>query len=112
MLHNILSFAERPHFVPDKHLTFHIGLDVLPSHFKPYYWHNKRTFFKEIEPKLKSKYSLYKFPYAESGRLVRALRWMLNPGIFTRNYLELEAKSSRQKVKNFLNEWRWRILQR
>jgi hypothetical protein len=112
LLHNILSFAETPLFVPDKHLTFHIGLDVLPSHFKPYYRHNRRTFFKEIEPKLKSKYSLQKFPYAESGPLFRALRWMLNPGIFTRNYLELEAKSAREKAKNFLNEWRWRFLQR
>lgn len=112
LLHNILSFAENPLYVPDKHLTFHLGLDVLPDTHKAYYHHNRQTFFRKIEPHLQSKYDLLKFPYAEAPLILRAFKWGLNPGIFTRNYLELESKNQYQKIKNFFNELRWRFLER
>ncbi|MEN9302382.1 MAG: hypothetical protein RL264_811 [Bacteroidota bacterium] len=112
LLHNIVSLAKRPLFIPDAHLTFHIGMDVLPPVNKKLYWHNRTVFFKEINPRLKSKYNLWKFPYDNLPFPIRSIKWMLNPGIFIRTYLELEYKNRIQKLMGAFNEIRWRILQR
>ncbi|MBJ7428933.1 MAG: hypothetical protein JHD28_08260, partial [Bacteroidia bacterium] len=31
LIHNIIAFAKNPLFVADKHLTFHIGMEVMPK---------------------------------------------------------------------------------
>lgn len=111
-IHNLFSFAENPIFVPDIHLTFHLGMDVMPKINKDFYWHNRAVFFKKINPKLKSNYNLKKFPYGQLSLPKRALKWMLNPGLFTRTYLELEGKKNWYRVKFILNEFRWRLLQK
>jgi hypothetical protein len=111
-IHNIVSFAKNPLFLFDAHLTFHIGMDVMPKRNKNYYWHNRNEFFKHIYPALKPHFSLGKFPYAALPFYKRALKWVLNPSLFTRNYMELQGKDWREKVTYALNEIRWRILQR
>lgn len=112
LLHNIFSFANNPLFLPDAHLTFHIGMDVMPDRNKAMYWHNRNEFFKNIYPKLKPFFDINKFPYASLPMHKRALKWMLNPSLFSLNYLELEGKSTKQKIKYLLNEIRWKILQK
>lgn len=111
-LHNIFSFAENPIYVPDIHVTFHLGMEVMPPINKGFYWHNRTTFFKKINPKLKSKYDLMKFPYGDLSFPKRAFKWLLNPGVFTRTYLELEGKNFWYRLKFHLNEIRWRFLQK
>ncbi len=111
-VHNLFSFAKNPIFLPDVHLTFHLGLEVMPKIQKDYYWHNRTVFFKKINPLLKSKYKLNKFPYSQLPFPKRAFKWLLNPSLFTRTYIELEQKSFLEKVKYYLNEVRWRLLQR
>lgn len=112
LVHNLMAFANNPLFVPDKHLTFHIGMEVMPKIHKPYYLHNRVDFFKNIYPKLKPFFTLQKFPYAALPMYKRAIKWMLNPSIFTLNYIDLERKNIFEKTKTVLNEIRWRILQR
>lgn len=56
LVHNIFSFAENPLYVPDAHLTFHIGMDVLVPRTNDFYYHNRHTFFKKIQPKIKHLY--------------------------------------------------------
>jgi hypothetical protein len=112
LIHNLFSFAHKPLFLPDKHLTFHIGLDVMPKRNKDYYWHNRKEYFGNIEPVLKPYFSIRKFPYAMLPIYKRALKWILNPGLFTKNYFELEGKNTLEKVKFFLDEIRWKILQK
>jgi hypothetical protein len=111
-LHNLFSFAEKPLFVPDIHLTFHLGMEVMPPVNQDLYWHNRTVFFEKINPKLKSKYDLKKFPYGQLPFPNRALKWIFNPGIFTRTYLELENKNFWYRLKFRLNEIRWRFLQK
>lgn len=111
-LHNLFSFAANPIFVPDIHLTFHLGMEVLPPVNKEFYWHNRKVFFEKINPKLKSKYDLKKFPYGHLPFPHRTIKWILNPSIFTRTYLELENKNFWYRIKFRLNEIRWRILQK
>lgn len=112
LTHNIFSFAKKPLFVPDGHLTFHIGMEVLVPRNNEYYRHNRNSFFKNIYPNLKPHFDILKFPYASLPMPKRALKWMLNPSLFTRNYLNLEGKRYTQKVKIWLDEIRWRILQK
>lgn len=112
LIHNIFSFAQNPKYIPDAHLTFHIGMDVLVPRKNEFYNHNRRCFFNHIQPKLKPHFDLKKFPYNGLPLPKRALKWMLNPSLFTRNYLQLEGKNLFQKTKTRLDEIRWRILQR
>jgi hypothetical protein len=109
LIHNLLAFAKNPLYVPDAHLTFHIGMDVLvPRKQNPFYWHNRTVYFQKIEPLLKDKFLLAKFPYSKEKRIKRALKHALNPSLFTRNYLHLEIKN----WKDRFNEWRWNFLQK
>ncbi len=112
MAHNIFSFAKNPLFVPDQHLSFHIGTKVLAPRNNELYEHNKSTFFDKVYPKLKPHFDLKKFPYGNLPMGQRALKWLLNPSLFTKNYLELEGLSFFQKCKMRLDEIRWRILQK
>lgn len=113
LVHNIFSFAQNPLYVPDAHLTFHLGMDVLvPRKNNPFYWHNRNAFFNSISPQLKPHFELKKFPYGALPLPKRAVKWMLNPSLFTRNYLNLEGKNCAQRLKTRLDEIRWRLLQK
>lgn len=112
LLHNIVTLSTNSITLTDSHLTFHIGMNVLSFRKDEYYEHNRKVYFTNIHPKLKGQFNLKKFPYAKERRLTRAVKWMLNPSIFTIDYLNLEGKSSWQRVKLKLDEIRWRILQR
>ncbi len=112
LVHNIFSFAENPLFLPDTHLTFHLGMDVLVERKNDYYKHNRNVFFNVIYPKIAPHFSLKKFPYGTLRFPNRMIKWILNPSLFSLNYLNLEKKNVFQKMKSYLDEIRWRILQR
>jgi hypothetical protein len=108
LVYNISAFAQNPAFIADKHLTFHIGLDVMPQRNKTYYKHNRGLFFNKILPALYPKLSIKKLPYASLPFPVRAIKWILNPVMFTRLFVLLELKS----LSGMIQELRWRMLQR
>lgn len=113
LIHNIASFAKHPLYVMNGHLTFHLGTEVLSSRQKnPFYWHNRNSYFRNIQPKLSRHFKLSGFPYFSERLTKRSLKWMLNPSLFTRNYIQLEGKNLIEKLRSFRNEWRWRLLQR
>lgn len=112
LLHNLLAVANNTKIIFDKHLTFHIGMNVLGFKRDEYYLHNRSIYFNKIHPKIKNKFNLKNFPYADEIILKRLIKYILNPSVFTIDYLNLEGKSSFQKVKLKLDEIRWRILQR
>ena len=112
LAHNLFSLAENPLYLDDQHLTFHIGTQVLVPRKNAFYKHNRREFFEKVLPVLKPTMRLEKFPYALLPWPKRMLKWILNPSLFTRNYLELEGLSFLQKSKTRLDEIRWRFLQR
>ena len=112
-LHNIASFAARPLYVMDAHLTFHLGTEVLSNRKKnDVYWHNRKTYFNEIRPKLAHNFKLSQFPYFDHKFHLRSMKWMLNPAVFMREYIRLECKHLSKKLMIFLKEFRWKLLQR
>ena len=112
LLHNLIALSENPLTLTGSHLTFHIGMNVLGFEKSNFYEHNRNVYFTKIYPELKNQYDLKKFPYYKEGRLKRGIKWILNPSLFTVDYLNLEGKSNWQKVKLKLDEIRWRVLQR
>ena len=112
LLHNLFSFANKPVLLDDAHLTFHIGMDVLNFDKNAFYEHNRKEFFDTIQPQLKKYFSIKKFPYSTLPVSKRAIKWLLNPSLFTRNYIQLEGANIFQKIKFQFDEIRWRILQK
>ncbi|MBN9294246.1 MAG: hypothetical protein J0G96_09730 [Flavobacteriia bacterium] len=113
LIHNLLAFAEKPLYVPDAHLTFHIGMEVLvPRKQNPFYWHNRTVYFEKIEPRLKSHFDIRKFPYSNESSVKRALKHTLNPALFTKNYFRMEGRNLKRSLKEKLDELRWNFLQR
>ena len=81
LLHNLLAVAENPKIIFDKHLSFHIGMNVLGFKKDDYYFHNKTTYFTKIHPEIKNKFDITKFPYEDEKKLTRLIKWILNPSI-------------------------------
>lgn len=108
MAHNLFCLAENPLFLPEAHLTFHIGEAVLPTRDNEFYKHNRKEFEEVVYPALKENFDIDKFPYANLPFYEKALKWMLNPSLFTKDFLQQESNSFKAK----LDELRWRILQK
>jgi len=112
LLHNLLAYSNKPIVLFDKHLTFHIGMDVLGFNKDEYYRHNKEVYFSKIYPQIKHFFDINKFPYSKESKFKRLIKWGLNPSLLTIDYLNLEGKSQLKKIKLKLDELRWRFLQR
>jgi hypothetical protein len=112
LLHNFIAFATKLKHVDDLHLTFHIGMEVMPPIDQEYYRYNRNIYETKILPKLKPLLDLKKFPYSGLPMPERIMKWGLNPCYRTAMMLELEGKNLRRRLKIKLDEWRWRLLSR
>ncbi len=112
LLHNFIAFATNLKHADDLHLTFHIGMEVMPPIDQEYYRYNRGVYESKILPALKPYLDIDKFPYSALLFYKRMMKWMLNPCFSTALVLELEGKSLKRKVKILLDEIRWRILSR
>lgn len=129
LAYNVFSLAEKPVYIFDKHLTFHIGMDVLPERDNEFYKHNFNSFFHKIKPRLKTHFKLKNFPYANKNWPTQLFKFGLNPSLNTRDFLEMKfpnifkktqkkpiikyvSKDQFFKIKSLLNEFRWNLLEK
>lgn len=112
LLHNLIAFASNLKHVDDMHLTFHIGMEVMPPVDQDLYRYNRGIFEETIRPQLLPHLDIRKFPYAELPFHRRMIKRILNPCYSSALALELEGKSAMRKLKIRWDEWRWRILAR
>jgi hypothetical protein len=112
LAHNLFALASKPLYVPDAHLTFHVGGDVLPKPNAEAKVHNRNIYNRQIKPQLLPHFDLKKFPYGRHAFPLRGLKHMANPALFTRDYIRMEQQSLTRRIKLRLDEWRWRFLQR
>lgn len=110
MLHNLIAFAKNLKHADGLHLTFHIGMEVMPPIDREYYRYNRTLYETNILPKLRPLLDIKKFPYAALPVYKSVVKWMLNPCFSTALVLELEGKSLKRKIKMLLDEIRWRML--
>ena len=110
LLHNFIAFAKNLKHVDDLHLTFHIGMEVMPPIDQEYYLYNRGIYESKILPALKPLLDINKFPYATLPLHKRMIRWMLNPCFSTAMAMELEGKNLSRRIKILLDEIRWRMI--
>ena len=110
LLHNFIAFAKNLKHVDDLHLTFHIGMEVMPPIDQEYYVYNRSIYESKILPKLKPLLDINKFPYATLPLHSRLLCWMLNPCFSTAMVLELKGKDIGRRIKIVIDEIRWRMI--
>jgi hypothetical protein len=110
LLHNFVAFARNLKHADGLHLTFHIGMEVMPPVDQEYYRYNRTIYEKNILPILRPLFDINKFPYASLPLYKRLAKWMLNPCFSTALVVELEGKNLSRKIKILLDEVRWRIL--
>ncbi len=93
LVHHLFAFAEHPLLVDEEHLTFHIGLNIMPPRDREYYWHNRRAFRSIRDQHLWPHFDIRRFPYAELPFWQRYWRWVCNPSLFIRMNLLLEWRA-------------------
>lgn len=93
LAHHLFAFAQSPKLIDDEHLTFHIGLEVMPPHDPEYYWHNRNNFRRIRDEHLWAYFDIQRFPYAELPLLERYWSWVTNPSLFTFMNLRLEWRA-------------------
>ncbi|HXH20296.1 MAG TPA: hypothetical protein VNJ07_14565, partial [Chitinophagales bacterium] len=111
LAYNLFAFSRRFHLFTDKHLTVHIGLEVMPQRDREYHGFNHLE-FKKIYKQLRPYLTPEKLPYSELPLYRRMIKWTLNPAVFILPNLQIEVEGSWNKIKFMLNEIRWRWLAR
>jgi hypothetical protein len=96
LFYNLFCFAQKPVLLTDKHLTFHIGLELQKK------WgsaelekHNYKEFRKTTKALLPHM-DITKFPGAELGFFKRHFKWLMNP---TLSYPEMMKADFKQLGK-------------
>ena len=112
LLYNLVAFSNHFKLFYDKHLTVHIGMDIMPKRDLQFYWHNRHEFFKEILPLIKPRLKAENLPYSELPFHKRMLNYALNPAVFTLLNSELEAKGFWDKVRLLKDEIRFSWLEK
>ena len=111
LLHNLVAFAKNMKVFEQEHLTFHIGMEVMPPVNAKLYQYNRNIYEKKIFPQIKPCLSKEKFPYSNQSFFKRWMIWGLNPCYRTALLLEMEQMSFFRKVKFLLDELRWKVIQ-
>ena len=112
LLHNFIAFAKNLKHADDLHLTFHIGMEVMPPIDQEYYRYNRNIYEQKILPALRPHLDISRFPHAALPLHHRMLKWVLNPCFSTALMLELEGKDVPRKLKIVMDEMRWMVLGR
>lgn len=79
IFYNLFAFAENPVLLTEKHLTFHVGMDLVKPWGTPgLHAHNQKEFMKMLK-ELKPHLEISKFPGAGYGFFRRHFKWLMNP---------------------------------
>lgn len=96
--YNLFAFAKKMKLIDQEHLTFHIGMDIMPKRDQEYYWYNRNQFDLIYHEYLESNLKMANIPYSELNRLNRYWKWLRNPSLFIFKLMKLEWFEFRKKV--------------
>lgn len=106
LFYNIFCFAENPELFTDKHLTFHIGMELYKEwgdeeHAR--FNHNEfLSLMKEIAPSL----DITKFPGAGLNLFSRHFKWLMNPTFHYPTMFKADMRQLGKKRKRKVKEKR------
>lgn len=101
IFYNLFTFAENPLLLTERHLTFHVGVELIKkwgsNEFLKYNYQELNFLLKKLEPNI----DIAKFPGANLSFFKRHFKWLMNP---TFNYPLMMrrdfAKSGKRKKLN------------
>ena len=95
--HNLFSLCENFQLYTNKHLTFHLGMDLTKNWGpKPYLSHNKKS-FKRLLAKLTPQLNIANVPGSGLPFLKRHFKWLMNPTLHYPTLLKLDLKQWKVK---------------
>ena len=95
LFYNLFCFAETPILLTDKHLTFHVGLELTKDWGSSELAKHNYSEFRKTTKALQPHIDISKFPGAEYGFLKRHFKWLMNP---TLSYTELMKADLMQNI--------------
>jgi hypothetical protein len=97
LFYNLFCFAEHPVLLTDKHLTFHIGLELAKewgsSELEKHNYKEFRKTTKALFPYM----DITKFPGAELGFFKRHFKWLMNPTLIYPEMMKADFKQLGKK---------------
>lgn len=96
LFYNLFCFAERPVLLTDKHLTFHIGLELAKDWGSSELAKHNYNEFRKVTRALLPYMDITKFPGSELSFFKRHFKWLMNP---TLSYPEMMRTDLKQLGK-------------
>jgi hypothetical protein len=97
LFYNIFAFAENPNLFAHKHLTFHLGMELVKNWgSKELTAHNQREFYNLLD-KLMPLMKADKFPGANLPFFERHYKWLMNPTLSYRHMFKLDMQRGFKK---------------
>lgn len=79
LFYNVITFAQRPALLTEKHLTFHVGMDLVKAWGEPVLNRHNNTEFMKLLKQLYPSMKIANFPGAGYGFVRRHFKWLMNP---------------------------------
>jgi hypothetical protein len=79
IFYNLFTFAENPLLLTEKHLTFHLGMELVKTWGSPEYLKFNYSEFSKLLKQLEPHIDIAKFPGAELPFFKRHFKWLMNP---------------------------------
>lgn len=97
LFYNLFCFAEKPVLLTDKHLTFHVGLELTKNWGSSELAKHNYNEFKKTTKALQSYIDISKFPGAELGFFKRHFKWLMNPTLIYPGLMQADLKQLGKK---------------
>ena len=99
LFYNLFTFASNPVLLTGKHVTFHVGMDLVKPWGDPLLnAHNQREHLKILK-ELKSQMDVTRFPGAGYGFFKRHFKWLMNPTFHYPTMFSLDMAALGRKRK-------------
>jgi hypothetical protein len=100
IFYNLFTFAENPLLLTERHLTFHLGMELRKNWGSQEYLKFNYAEFSKLLKQLKPHIDISKFPGAELPFIKRHFKWLMNPTLSYPLMMKKDfSKSSKRKKK-------------
>lgn len=103
LFYNIFAFAEKPVLLTDKHLTFHIGLELYKNWGDEITRNHNAKQFQQLMQELLPLAKVDNFPGADLNIFKRHFKWLMNPTFDYATMFRLDARRGFKKTEKKKN---------
>jgi hypothetical protein len=100
LFYNLFTFAENPVLLTEKHLTFHVGKEMVKAWGNPALNRHNQSEYRKMLRELKPHMQIAKFPGAGYGFFKRHFKWLMNPTLHYPTMASVDFKQWSSKRKS------------